>query len=461
MMNKLGRLASATALAAALASCGGGGGSGGTTQNGGGSTNSGSTNNPAGAWLSFSPATVDMDVFSNMSTWFSVTATSAKTISDPINVAIIDSKGVITAKGTTVTAQSSLRYSASMNTDPALAPGVHTGSFEVRLCYDTPLTCARPVDGSPWQLPYTIRVIDPAAQSYQSWEVAQTTPGFLDNFALSYQSGKPIVVTAGFYTHVMETWTSADIGSTWTKVTTPAAPAPLARSFALASDDTAVYLSGGQGLPTSGPATPNGQYASGVWKFDCANWKLRTATAAYAGRENHVMVKVGASLFVAGGSNAGGILRDLWRSNDDGATWSKVVDTLPAALGNPTCGLNWQGSLLLAGDAVATSPDGVNWTVHGGYPAGFPKGSVQCAVMGGRLFLVAPLFHTDFMAAGAGNDGMHGSTVSSADLRAWKAERAPGQNLNNSAPGMAAVSGRLVVSGGQGTSQRTVFRTVP
>lgn len=153
-------------------------------------------------------------MFPNTPTPFGVIATSTKTFPQQINIGIIDTKGVITPniKLSTISA---LQYSASMTTNPDLAPGTYSGNFEVRLCYDNPLTCSQPVEGSPWQLPYKIRVIDPAALSYAKWEAAQTAPGFLDNFALSYRDGKPIVVTAGFYTAVMESWMSSDIGSTW------------------------------------------------------------------------------------------------------------------------------------------------------------------------------------------------------------------------------------------------------
>ncbi|MDP9933506.1 sialidase family protein [Variovorax paradoxus] len=385
-------------------------------------------------------------MFYDTPTVFSVTTTSTKTIAEPVNVGIIDRQGVIMANAR-ISMVTQLKYFASMTTNRALAAGTHTGSLEVRVCYDDPLTCARPVEGSPWQLPYTIRVIDPASLSYQRWEVAQTTPGYLDNFALSYRAGKPIVVAAGFYTRVMETWASDDVGTTWTKLTSPTSPTPLVRGFALASDDTAIYLSGGQNLTASGPTAPTAQYQSHIWKFDGTDWQARTGAAGFAQRADHVMAKVGSSLYVAGGRNGAGSFRDLWRSVDDGATWSKVIDTLPAALGNPTCALNWQGSLLLAGDAVATSPDGVSWTVHGGYPAKFPKKSVQCAVLGNRLFLVAP-------------DG-NSYSVSTTDLANWKYERSPVLSAASNAPGMAAIDGRLVVTTGQGTSERSVFRTVP
>lgn len=432
-------------IAACVVGCGGGGGGGG----GGSSDPDGAGSNPvapvnaAGAWLTFSPSKLDVTMLPGTSTPFSIEATSSRTIAEPINLAIIDSKGVITATSGSVTSLSALKYFAAMSTNPALAPGVHTGSFEVRVCYDAPLTCARPVEGSPWQVPYAITVVDPAALSYQRWEAAQTTPGFLDNFALSYIGSTPVVVTAGFYTGVMETWVTADLGSTWANRAPATNPSPLAAGFALASDGVGLYLAGGQSVATYGKLQP--QYLSQVWKFDGTNWQQRTAAAPFTGRRNHVMAKVGGALYVTGGRNASGTFRDLWTSLDDGINWTKVADTLPTAIGTPSCALNWQGSLLVVGDAVATSGDGVNWAVHGGYPTGFPKGSTQCAVLNGRLFINANNYN--FYA------------VSSADLESWKLERPMSSAF--SVPGMVAISGRLLITSGGGSSQRTTYRTVP
>ena len=92
---------------------------------------------------------------------------------------------------------------------------------------------------------------------------------------------------------------------------------------------------------------------------------------------------------------------------------------------------------------MATSSDGVNWKVHGEHLARFPERSTQCAVLGNRLVLVID----------------YGYSISTADLMHWKLERS--LPLGSTAPGMAAIDGRLVAVTGQGTSQRFVFRTVP
>lgn len=140
-------------LAVLLASCGGGGGGG--SSGGGGSGGGGSDN----SWLSFSPAAVDLTFYEgDPAQTFRVTATSSKTISDVFNVAIIDNSGILDVSATSVQANSEYSYTASLKLLGSLPAGTRTGHLEIRLCRDDPRTCANPIEGSPWQLPYTLTV---------------------------------------------------------------------------------------------------------------------------------------------------------------------------------------------------------------------------------------------------------------------------------------------------------------
>ncbi|SEK93339.1 hypothetical protein SAMN05518845_103530 [Variovorax sp. YR750] len=441
-------------LSTLIASCGGGGGGGG----GGGfpglalppaNNTPPPANNPAGAWLTFNPSPVELTVFPNASKTFAVVATSTKVISAPVNVGIIEPKGVITTN--IKIASAGLQYTATMSTNPALAPGVHTGNFEVRACYDAnPLVCSQPVEGSPWQVPYKITVIDPASLHYSRWEAAQKNAGFTDNFALSYVKGKLVVEAANYYDATMETWTSSDVGNTWVKLLPPTIPSVSTKGFALASDGDAIYLSAGQSVGSYGK--PTGQYLNHVWKFDGTDWTQKTAAAEFPGRMDHVMAKVGNTLYVVAGRTASGDVRNVWKSDNDGVNWTQIAQGLPAELGKPTCALNWKGSLLLVGDKVATSSDGANFTIAGGLPATFPKNSLHCAVLDGRLF-ISPTSNSTIGST-------EQNAMSTTDLATWQIERSRPFSTPD-APGMVAIDGRLVVTTGQGTSERTTYRTVP
>jgi hypothetical protein len=110
-----------------------------------------------GSWLTFTPSTVEVSAYQGDTPSFSVTATSSKTISSVVQLGIIDTVGVITPQVELV-AESTLRYRVTLHLSPTLTAGTHTGSFEVRVCEDNPVTCAKPVAGSPWHVPYRITI---------------------------------------------------------------------------------------------------------------------------------------------------------------------------------------------------------------------------------------------------------------------------------------------------------------
>jgi hypothetical protein len=85
---------------------------------------------------------------------FSIQATPNKTIAEKLNVGIVDAQGAISTDISVVENPYPLNYVATLHTSPTLAAGTYTGSFEVRLCMDSPTVCAQPYGGSPWHVPY-------------------------------------------------------------------------------------------------------------------------------------------------------------------------------------------------------------------------------------------------------------------------------------------------------------------
>jgi outer membrane protein assembly factor BamB len=131
-------------LASTLAACGGGGGSG----------NSAPVDK---SWLTFSPSAPTVTQYQSESVALSVTATSSRTFTTPVNIAIIDTKGVITTE-VSVSEIAPLTYAAALRTSASLAVGTHSTVLEVRLCEDAPTICKKPLPGSPWQVPLTVQV---------------------------------------------------------------------------------------------------------------------------------------------------------------------------------------------------------------------------------------------------------------------------------------------------------------
>lgn len=86
--------------------------------------------------------------------WLAITS---KVIDRVFNIAIIDTQGVVTTD-TRVVANSSMSYTATLHTSPTLKAGEYSSNLELRLCYDDPMVCRSPVDGSPWKIPLKVTV---------------------------------------------------------------------------------------------------------------------------------------------------------------------------------------------------------------------------------------------------------------------------------------------------------------
>ncbi|HTN53137.1 MAG TPA: carbohydrate binding domain-containing protein [Anaeromyxobacter sp.] len=134
-MRRLGLL-----IAGVLAGCGG----------------SGSSAGADGSWLTFSPSPVQMTVYQGETPVILVTATSTRTISEPLDVGVvIDDPALIASVD--LAAASATEYVATLHVTPSTV-GVHDGALQVRLCRDAAVTCASPYPGSPWSVPYHLDV---------------------------------------------------------------------------------------------------------------------------------------------------------------------------------------------------------------------------------------------------------------------------------------------------------------
>lgn len=308
----------------------------------------------------------------------------------------------------------------------------------------------------------TANINDTSVYTFGSWEVMTKLAPFLEDFRIGSLAGKLYVVSRGFYSHVVETYVSTDGGATWTLLPI-AGPAGDLRGFALAFDTTGIYLSGG-----SDGTTVN----SGVWRFDGTAWMQVTAAGAFTARERHAMVSHAGALYILGGRAGLTFFEDTWRSSDNGATWALASASgfQPrydfCALSDGAGSLFVLGGKFLSGlstasgvvsNAVFRSSDGSTWT-------GMPVSSTSpvmttllthsgaCAMLGNRIVYVgdSPGFSAD-----------SSSTVSSLDGVVWNYEPHHPTALYGLSPGGVALGGRVYVTAGSGTSERTVARTVP
>lgn len=295
-----------------------------------------------------------------------------------------------------------------------------------------------------------------ASHSFAGWQLMSNHLPFLADFRIGAIGNTLYVVSRGFYSHQVETYASNDGGATWTEVAGPGPTRDL-RRFAVASDGTSIYLSGG--------ADGAEKVTSVVWRFDGTAWTQQTAAAAFPARSRHAMVSHGGALYVLGGQGdaALDIKSDTWKSTDGGVTWTQASASGIEPRFDFCAVSDGAGSLyVLAGmystetaASVRRSSDGVNWTALPLAPASPLWAALfthtgSCSMLGNRIVVVG----NQITLAGQSN------TVSSTDGVNWVFE--PHHNeLVDLSPGAVTMGGRIYVTGGSGTSVRTVVRSTP
>jgi hypothetical protein len=127
---------------------------------------------------------------------------------------------------------------------------------------------------------------------------------------------------------VNDVWRSTDKGVTWTQITTIAEWTRRSNHTSVVlPDDSSIVLMGGAGWDN---------YLNDVWRStdQGTTWTQMTADAGWRGRAGHTSVALpDGSIVLMGGvySDAGlaKYLNDVWRSTDQGATWTQMTDAAP------------------------------------------------------------------------------------------------------------------------------------
>ncbi|MFZ6767410.1 PQQ-binding-like beta-propeller repeat protein [Undibacterium sp. Di26W] len=200
-MKNIKKLTSFLLLSLLLTGCGGGSGGGAgtgtnTSTNTGTSTGTSTTNsgNPVDTLpvvsndggLSFTPSSLTATILPYENKTLSLDIRANRNFPDVVNVAIIDTTGVIT-DDIRIKAFDKYNYQASVTTR-SLKPGRYSGILEVRLCKDSPYSCAQPHEGSPWKLPYSFEVRAPSITISPAEITASFVPAEEKSFELEIRS---------------------------------------------------------------------------------------------------------------------------------------------------------------------------------------------------------------------------------------------------------------------------------
>jgi hypothetical protein len=166
-----------------------------------------------------------------------------------------------------------------------------------------------------------------------------------------------------------DVWRSTDNGATWTQQTAHAGWTPRSLPRSVAMPDGSIVLIGGD----------DGNYKNDVWRStdNGVTWTLQNASAGWTLKETFsTVVMPDGSIIVSGGGLPGGYIQfnDVWRSTDNGATWTQ--QTASAGWGKRTGHSSVampDGSIVLTGgfsfshggcwnDVWRSTDNGATWT---------------------------------------------------------------------------------------------------
>jgi len=239
---------------------------------------------------------------------------------------------------------------------------------------------------------------------------------------------------------------------------------------------SARYFQGSAALPDgsivlTGGVDKNGIPLNDVWRStdDGATWKQMTERAEWPARGYHTSVALsdGSIILLGGADSNGTALNDVWRSTDDGATWMQVTPraTWPARDEQSTVVLP-DGSIVLIGgldnnysllnDVWRSADDGATWTqmtTHAGWPVrSFPG-------------VVAPADGSIVVMGGLGGNGVPMNDVwrSTDDGATWEqVNTSAGWSARAFQKSIALPDGSIVLLGGAdgiGTALNDVWRS--
>jgi N-acetylneuraminic acid mutarotase len=143
-----------------------------------------------------------------------------------------------------------------------------------------------------------------------------------------------------------DVWRSIDQGATWTQMTVAAGWMGRVDHSSVALPDGSIILMGGYGFDLVFT------YLNDVWRStdQGATWTQMTAAAGWTTRYGHSSVALpDGSIVLMGGYDGSNRLHDIWRSTDRGVTWTQTAAAEWAARENPTSVALPDGSIVLMG----------------------------------------------------------------------------------------------------------------
>ncbi|WP_326543196.1 hypothetical protein [Pseudorhodoferax sp.] len=286
--------------------------------------------------MNFAPAALEVIAYEGAPRTLEVAVKSSRSIDSVVNVGIVaDRAGLLEGVQVERTAEA-LSYKAKLTLSTTMGVGEYRGALEIRLCYDEPLTCARPVEGAPWLLPYTIVVrkgtdlspLRPLAGA-KDWGMYQGSAQHTGYVAATVNPG---AFGRRFRVELPETTESSEIAVAQGLVALVSGVVPYipwsvhgiheatgAPAWTVATADAWVQF--------NPPALADGMLytvSSGspsLWSFSAADGVLLNKTYLGSQRKIHLAPTVESGAIFAAGGNYGGMSRIA--AGGAGVDWSK------------------------------------------------------------------------------------------------------------------------------------------
>ena len=175
-----------------------------------------------------------------------------------------------------------------------------------------------------------------------------------------------------------DTWRSTNNGTTWTQVNTSSGWSTRYQHSSVTMPDGSIVLMGGYSY------VGGWTYMNDVWRStdNGAMWTNVNAGAGWTARRMHSSVAMPDGSIVLMGGYGGGFKNDVWRSTDNGATWAQMKDNIvnannwSARYGHTSVAMP-DGSIVLMGGQASDGPkndiwrstdNGATWTNITGSP---------------------------------------------------------------------------------------------
>lgn len=213
-------------------------------------------------------------------------------------------------------------------------------------------------------------------QSYDqgaTWTCVNASTGWTprESQGIAVMPDGNVVVTGGTlpgaYTQLNDVWRSTDKGATWTLMTASAGWMERYGHSTAVMPEGSILLTGGYSF---GPG-----YWNDVWRSTDkgATWTQVNASAGWAKRYGHstAVMPDGSILLMGGSYNNEIYYHDVWRSTDDGATWTQVTASAEyTARGWHSSVAMPDGSIVIMGGRDGSTIFNDVWRLR---PAGLPS----------------------------------------------------------------------------------------